>query len=95
METFEAHSQSATNDLPFYFTLYGDAHGATASAQLLRNGRAIAEAPIELTAETNRSRAAARTPADRRVAGRHVQLRIKVAQGAREVSRSAFFTLAE
>src|SRR6476646_5603909 len=38
--------KSATNDLPFYFTLYGDAHGATALARLLRNGHAIAEASI-------------------------------------------------
>ena len=75
--------------------MYGDAHGATASAQLLRNGRAIAEAPIELTAETNeRVQQLGRLPIGALPAGTY-ELRIKVAQGAREVSRSAFFTLAE
>jgi hypothetical protein len=87
--------KSASNDLPFYFTLYGDAHGATASVQLLRNGQAIAEAPLELAAETDaRVQQVGRLPIGALPAGTY-ELRIKVTQGTRETSRSAFFTLVD
>src|SRR5205823_1777327 len=39
-------------ELPFYFTLYGDVAGATASAQLLRNGQVLADAPLQLPSST-------------------------------------------
>jgi hypothetical protein len=65
------------------------------SAQLLRNGQAIAEAPMQLpTPENSRVQQVGRLPIGALPAGTY-ELRIKVTDGAREVARSAFFTLAE
>ena len=48
----EAIQKSTTAELPFYFTLYGNVHDAKATVQLLRNGLAIAETPLQLPAST-------------------------------------------
>ncbi len=48
----EPITRSASSELPFYFTLYGTLDGVKASAELLRNGQRLAEAPIELPPST-------------------------------------------
>ncbi|MEP6916938.1 MAG: VWA domain-containing protein [Acidobacteriota bacterium] len=90
----EAIPTSAASELPFYFTLYGDVTGAKASAQLLSNGRPIAEAPVALSPSTGpRVQHIGRLPIGALPAGTY-ELRIRVTDGiGRELSRSAFFTL--
>jgi hypothetical protein len=91
----EPIARSASSELPFYFTLYGTVEGVTAHAQLLRNGEALAEAPIELLAgDGSRVQHVGRFPIGAFPEGTY-QLRIRVSDGRREVSRSAFFTLVE
>ena len=51
----EPIARSASSELPFYFALYGPLEGVKAHAQLLRNGQALAEAPIELRQRTARA----------------------------------------
>jgi len=80
---------SPTRELPFFFTLYGDAAGATASVQLMRDGRVLAEAPLQLEASTgSRVQHVGRFPIGKLPPGTY-QLRIKVG----DLSRSAYFTL--
>ena len=85
--------KSAATELPFYFTLYGDVHGARASAQLLQNGVAIAESPVQLPSTSgSRTQHVGRLPVGALPLGTY-ELRIRVSGSGREVSRSAFFTL--
>jgi VWFA-related protein len=87
--------KSVTNELPFYFALYGRVAGAGAVAQLLRNGEPLAETPVELPPATgSRVQHVGRLPVASLPAGTY-ELRIRVTGGAREVSQSAFFTLYE
>ena len=82
-----------SRELPFYFTLYGDAHAVSASAQLLRNGQVLAEAPLQLSGEAgSRLQHVGRFPIGALPPGTY-QLRIRVGEGAGELSRAAFFTL--
>ena len=86
-------SKSTRGELPFYFTLYGNVQGVQAQAQLLRNGQAIAEAPVELPAATmRRLQHVGRLPIGALPAGTY-ELRIRVTGDGQELSRAAFFTL--
>jgi VWFA-related protein len=76
-------------ELPFFFTLYGNAAGVTAAAQLLRNGTLLAEAPLPLPQSSeSRLQHVGRFPIGALPAGTY-ELRIKVG----DLSRSAFFTI--
>jgi hypothetical protein len=87
--------RSATSELPFYFTLYGNVQSAKASAQLLHNGHMLAEAPVQLPLATgSRVQHVGRLPIGGLPAGTY-ELRIRVTDGRHEVSRTAFFTLQE
>jgi VWFA-related protein len=78
-----------SRELPFYFTLYGNAAGLAASAQLLRNGQVLADAPVELAAATGpHVQHVGRFPIGALPPGTY-ELRIRVG----ELTRSAFFTL--
>ncbi len=89
----EPISKSAVSELPFYFALYGNVRGARAAAQLLRNGQAIAEAPVQLPDATGpRVQQVGRIPIGSLPPGTY-ELRIRVTDGGQELSRSAFFTL--
>jgi hypothetical protein len=89
----ESIVRSATTELPFYFTLYGALDGTKAFAQLLRNGQSLAEAPIDLPpANGSRMQHVGRFPIGALPEGTY-QLRIRVTDGSREVSRTSFFTL--
>jgi VWFA-related protein len=85
--------RSSESELPFYFTLYGDTAGVRASAEILRNGEPIAEAPIQLPPGTGRRvQHIGRLPVGTFPAGTF-ELRIRVADTRAELVRSAFFTL--
>jgi VWFA-related protein len=85
--------RSATSELPFYFTLYGNVQGARASAQLLRNGHALADAPVPLPpAGGSRVQHVGRLPIGALPDGTY-ELRIRVTDGRQELSRTSFFTL--
>jgi hypothetical protein len=78
-----------SRELPFYFALYGATAGLTASAQLLRNGQVLAEAPVQLAAGAGpRVQHVGRFPIGALPPGTY-QLRIRVG----ELTRSSFFTL--
>src|SRR5262249_21443547 len=80
---------AASRELPFYFALYGNTAGATASAQLLRNGQVLADAPVQLASSTGpRVQHVGRFPIGALPPGTY-ELRIRVG----ELTRSAFFTL--
>jgi VWFA-related protein len=85
--------KSAAAELPFYFVLYGVAPDAKAFVQLLRNGEAIAEAPLQLSPSIgSRVQHVGRLPITSLPAGTY-ELRIRVTDGGREISRTSFFTL--
>jgi VWFA-related protein len=87
--------KSAAGELPFYFTLYGNLNNVKVFAQLLRNGQAVAEAPVPLSAATgSRLQHVGRLPIGSLAAGTY-ELRIRATDSAHEVSRTAFFTLQE
>jgi VWFA-related protein len=91
----EPIERSAASELPFYFTLYGATRTAKADVQLLRNGLTLADAPLELPpANGSRIQHVGRFPIGALPAGTY-QLRIRVSDGRREVSRAAFFTLVD
>ncbi len=82
-------SNAPSRELPFYFALYGVTANAAASAQLLRNGEVVGEAPLQLAAPSGpRVQHVGRFPIGALPPGTY-ELRIKVG----ELSRSAFFTL--
>ncbi len=85
--------KSSSSELPFYFVLYARAEGLTASAQLLQNGRVVAEAPVALPPGNGpRVQHVGRLPIGALPAGTY-ELRIRVTDGKRDESRSAYFTL--
>lgn len=85
--------KSASGELPFYFTLYGNVQAVRAFAQLLHNGKALAEAPVQLPPATgSRVQHVGRLPIGALPAGTY-ELRIRATDGRHEVSRAAFFTL--
>ena len=80
---------SSARELPFYFTVYGNSPGMTASAELMRNGKVLASAPIQLAAATGpRVQHIGRFPIGALPAGTY-QLRIRVG----DLTRTAYFTL--
>lgn len=85
--------KSTASELPFYFALYGEVRGLTATADLLRNGRLIASAPVDLPPSPGaRIQHVGRLP----IAGLPIgtyELRIKVTGSVRDLSRTAYFTL--
>jgi len=89
--------RSTVSELPFFFTLYGtDAiRPDEAFVQLLRNGQAVAEAPLQLAAASgSRIQHVGRLPVGSLPAGTY-ELRIRVLTGGKEISRTAFFTLVD
>ena len=91
----EPVSRGGNGDLPFYFALYGNAAASTATAQLLRSGTVVAEAPLELPAGTgSRVQHVGRLPVGSLPPGTY-ELRIAVRAGGEELSRAAFFTLVD
>ena len=85
----EAIVNAPSRELPFFFTVYGNTAGLTASAQLLRNGAPLAEAPLALPASSgSRVQHVGRFPIGALPAGTY-ELRITVG----DLSRTAFFTL--
>jgi VWFA-related protein len=78
-----------SRELPFYFALYNAGAGLEASAQLLRNGQVLADAPLQLAAPSGpRVQHVGHFPIGALPPGTY-ELRIKVG----ELSRSAYFTL--
>ena len=89
----EPIQKSVAPELPFYFTVYGNVAAVKATAQLLRNGQVLAEAPVQLaTATGSRIQHVGRLPIGPVPAGTY-ELRIRVTDGRAELSRTAFFTL--
>jgi hypothetical protein len=91
----EPISKSAGKELPFYFALYGKAGASRVVVQLLRNGEALAEAPVILPPSTaGRVQHVGRLPISGLPAGTY-ELRIVVKDAGGDLSRTAFFTLVE
>jgi len=91
----ESISKAAVKELPFYFTLYEGGTAGRITAQLLRNGRPFAEAPVTLTPSTTaRVQHVGRLPISTLPVGTY-ELRIVLKDAGRELSRTAFFTLIE
>lgn len=84
---------STARELGFYFALYGDLAGVTATAELLRNGQVVAAAPVALAPPAGtRSQHVGRLPVSTLPAGTY-ELRLQVSAAGRELSRTAYFTL--
>jgi VWFA-related protein len=91
----ESISRSEVKDLPFYFALYGRAVATRITAQLLHNGRTLAEAPVILPPSTAaRVQHVGRLPIAGLPSGTY-ELRIVLHDAGREQSRTAFFTLVD
>jgi VWFA-related protein len=89
----EPIQKSAGSELPFYFALYGTVQGVKVTAQLLHNGRTLAEGPVQLApAAGRRVQHIGRLPIGSLSAGTY-ELRILVTDGTRDMSRTAYFTL--
>lgn len=87
--------KGATSELPFFFTLYGAGATTAVHAQLLRNGQALAEAPVQLASDAGtRAQHLGRLPIATLTPGTY-ELRIRARSGAQEISRTAFFTVIE
>ena len=85
--------KAAATELPFFFTLYGSVQQVQASAQLLRNGQAVAEAPMQIPATSGaRIQHVGSLPIAGLPAGTY-ELRIRVSDGRQELSRTAFLTI--
>jgi VWFA-related protein len=86
--------KTTTKELPFFFTIYrGETGPLTGTAQLLRNGGVVAEAPLEIGSSADlRIQQLDRLPVSGLSAGTY-ELRITVASGPQRVSESAYFTL--
>jgi VWFA-related protein len=85
--------KGTASELSFYFALYGDPAGASATVDLLKDGRVVATTPLELPKLAGgRAQHVGRLPIDGLPVGTY-QLRIRVAAGQRELSRTAFFTV--
>jgi len=84
--------QSSDGALTFFFTVYGAAP-RSATAQLLRNGGVLAEAPVELAgAGADRVQHVGKLPIGGLPAGTY-ELRIRIESGSQSQSRNAFFTI--
>jgi VWFA-related protein len=91
----ESISKAEVKELPFYFALYGSDGTRRLTAQLLHNGRMLAEAPVTLPASSDaRVQHVGRLPVANLPAGTY-ELRIVLKDAKRELSRTAFFTLVE
>jgi VWFA-related protein len=91
----EPIAKSTTRELPFYFVLYGDAAALSVRAQLLRDGVSLADAPVEMPASKGpRVQHVGRLPIGALPPGTY-ELRIRVSDGPRELSRSVFFAIVE
>jgi VWFA-related protein len=91
----ESIARTTSGELAFYFALYGESRDVMVSAQLLRNGIALADAPVPLPAASGpRVQHVGRLPIGALPAGTY-ELRIHAKDGRREASRSAFFTLTD
>jgi hypothetical protein len=89
----EPIAKSTATELPFYFTLYGDVRAVKAYAELLRDGRALGESLVQLPAAgSSRVQHVGKLPIGMLPVGTY-ELRIRVTDGVREVSRTAYFTL--
>jgi hypothetical protein len=85
--------KSAAGELSFYFALYGNVTGVKATAQLLHNGRTVAEGPVQLAPPTaGIVQHVGRLPIGTLPAGTY-ELRILVNDGPHDVSRTSYFTL--
>lgn len=86
--------KTATKELPFFFTIYrGETGPLTGTAELLRNGGVVAEAPLEIRQSSElRIQQLDRLPVAGLPAGTY-ELRITVASGPQRVAESAYFTL--
>jgi len=85
--------RSPTTELPFYFVLYGGTQDVMVHAQLLHNGRLLADAPVQLPRSgAARVQHVGRLPIGALPAGTY-ELRIRVNDPRQELSRSAFFTV--
>jgi VWFA-related protein len=85
--------RTPTTELPFYFTLYNYTDAVTAHVQLSRNGRPMAEAPVDIPRSSGpRIQHVGRLPIGGLPAGTY-ELRIRVSDGRQELSRTAFFTV--
>lgn len=91
----EAIRKSIATELPFYFALYGRIEDVKATVQLMRNGQAVAEAALPLSAPAgSKLQQVGRLPIASLPAGTY-ELRIRVTADSRELSRTAFFTLVD
>jgi VWFA-related protein len=91
----EPVSKAAVTELPFYFTLYGRVTDAKVTAQLLRNGRPFAEAPVPLpSAGGARVQHIGKLPIGSLPVGTY-ELRIAVRTPGQELTRTAFFTIVD
>jgi hypothetical protein len=91
----EPVSKAVVRELPFYFTLYGSLTDAQVTAQLLRNGQPLAEAPVPLPASSGtRVQHIGRLPIRELPMGTY-ELRLSVKIGKQQLSRTAFFTLVD
>ena len=87
--------KSSTGELSFYFALYGNASAVKASAQLMQHGKVLAEAPVQLPPSTApRVQHVGRLPIGALPDGTY-ELLIRVTDGNRVVTSTAFFTVAE
>jgi len=89
----EPINRSATNELPFYFVLYGNASAIKVHAQLLRGGVALADAPVDVPSATGpRVQHLGRLPIAQLPPGTY-ELRLRVNDGRQDLTRAVFFTL--
>jgi VWFA-related protein len=87
--------KSTSQELTFYFALYGKPQRVSATAELLRNGHVVAAAPVGLAPFSGeRSQTVGRVPVGLLPSGTY-ELRIQVTDGGRELSRTVYFTLAD
>lgn len=87
--------KAATEELPFFFTLYGPVRHLAVEASLLSGGRPLASAPVSLSAGPGpHTQHVGRLPIGDLPAGTY-ELRIRVTHEGGEIVRTAFFTLQE
>ena len=85
--------KSASSEMSFYFALYGTVNAVKVTAQILHNGATVAEGPVQIApAAGGMVQHVGRLPIGALRAGTY-ELRILVNDGARDVSRTAYFTV--
>jgi VWFA-related protein len=90
----EPISRSATKELTFYFAIYGASPDMNVTAQLLRNGQPLAEAPVTIAGTRSRIQHVGRLPIVALPTGTY-ELRIRIDSGGAAQARTAFFTIEE